>query len=720
MDTKDVREEIDALLEKANELRYADSRKTIEVSKKAASLCSKIGYTLGEKVANLYMSYAYNQMGDNEKSLNLIFNSLNYFIEEGFYDLEWMSYNILGIIFFNLGDIERSMDFYQKARTVATKIYKKKIYHKDFTSKTAMVMTLNNIAENYKALKEYRKALSCCKEAHNIDKQFEYRLTKGMTLLSLGEIYYVLGEYDNANNLSYKALEYLEKYNCFIGKADTYKLMALTSWKKGDYKKADEYFLIAMDLNEKESVPAYKIDALISFYEYLKDRKKSVEALKVLKNACDLSLKHKIPEKVSEISILLSIFYGDLGDYKESYKYTKLHCEYEKNHTKTYYKNIINSLNIKKKMQDIEKENDKIAEKNKDLKTLVEKISIISELGQKITSTLNKDSIMYILYLSIRNFMNLSYFAIGLYDEDNSMLNYLGVIDNGKKKKKESLQIKDGSSFVGKCIKNREIIIINNASKEFENYIEEEYNSEFKLDNNIKLNSLIFCPLIVSTKVIGVITIQSEEKDAFTPYRVEMIKSLSSYAAIAINNAIKSAELENLNQVLLSLSEKDKLTDIANRRKFDDYMNSIWDISIKQQESIALILIDIDYFKEYNDNYGHLEGDKCIAAVANALANMNDREYFVARYGGDEFVIVLRNCTIEEAISFGESIKNKVSEQNIVHEFSKISDRVTLSIGVTSIIPNKSIAINEVIRKADDALYITKKRGRNNVSACEF
>ncbi|MDS0525286.1 GGDEF domain-containing protein [Clostridium sp. SHJSY1] len=719
MDTKDVRKEIDALLEKANELRYADSRKTIEVSKNAVNLCKRIGYILGEKVANLYMSYAYNQMGDNEKSLNLIFNSLNYFIEEGFYDLEWMSYNILGIIFFNLSDIERSMDFYQKARTVSVEIDMKKKYHKDFTSKTAIVMSLNNIAENYKALKEYRKALSYCKEAYNIDKQFEYSLTKGMAILSLGEIYYVLGEYDKANKFSHKALECLEKYHCFIGKADTYKLMALTSWKKGDYKKADEYFLIAMDLNEKESVPAYKIDALISFYEYLKDREKSVEALKVLKNACDLSIRHKIPEKVTEISILLAIFYGDLGDYKQSYKYTKLHCEYEKNHNKSYYKNIINSLNIKKKMQDIEKENDKIAEKNKDLKTLVEKISIISELGQKITSTLNKDSIMYILYLSIRNFMDLSYFAIGLYDEENSMLNYLGVIDNGKKKKKESLQIKDESSYAGKCIRNREILIINNSNKEVTNYMEEVQDNQLKLDNN-KLNSFIFCPLIVSTKVIGVITIQSKEKNAFTPYRVEMIKSLSSYAAIAINNAIKSAELENLNQVLLSLSEKDKLTDIANRRKFDDYMNNIWDISIKKQESIALILIDIDYFKEYNDNYGHLEGDKCIAAVANTLANLNNREYFVARYGGDEFVIILRNCTIEEAIKFGENIKNKISERNIIHEFSKISDRVTLSIGVTSIIPNKNIAINEVIRKADDALYITKKRGRNNVSACEF
>jgi diguanylate cyclase (GGDEF)-like protein len=206
------------------------------------------------------------------------------------------------------------------------------------------------------------------------------------------------------------------------------------------------------------------------------------------------------------------------------------------------------------------------------------------------------------------------------------------------------------------------------------------------------------------------------EMDAFTPYHVEMVKSLSAYAAIAINNAIKSMELKKLNELLLSLSEKDKLTGIANRRKFDDYMDHVWSTSIEDRSSLALLIIDIDYFKEYNDNLGHLEGDKCIASVAKALENMNIKSHFIARYGGDEFMVILEKCSIDEAVRLAENIKTIIAELNIPHEFSKVSDRITLSIGATAVIPNENMTIKDFIREADKALYSAKKSGRNQVA----
>ncbi|OOM79654.1 phytochrome-like protein cph2 [Clostridium puniceum] len=724
MNKDDIRKKIDLLLKESNELRYKDSKRAIEISNHAFNLCQDIDYILGEKVANLYKAHCYYNIGENDKVLPLVLDSLQYSVKEGFCDLEWMAYNLLGIVFFHLGDIERSMDFYDKAQVVAKEIDLGKIYHIDVTSQKSMVLTLNNIAENYKLLKQYREALNYCETVYNIDTQFDYSLTRGLILLSLGEIYYLLGDYENANCLSYKALQYLNKYNYNIAKADTYKLMALISWKKGIYKNADKYFHISMKLNDIESVPNYKVDALISYSEYLKEQERTTEALKVLTNACDLSIQYNLPEKVSKISLMLSIFYGQLGEYKNAFEYTKLHHEYEEEYNKLYYKNIVNSLNIKRKMQEIEKENNAIIEKNKTLQIqrealqiLVEKISIISKLGQKITATLDKDALMENLYSSIKSFMNLSYFAIALYDEENSMINYIYVMDREKKIKQESLSINGDQTFAEKCIKNRELIVINNTHKEFTQYIDQKtYDYLIKLDNNAELNSLIFCPLIVNTKVIGIITIQSEEKDAFTPYHIEMVKSLSSYAAIAINNTLKSMELERLNEVLVSLAEKDKLTGIANRRRFDNYIDYIWYYSIQKGNSIALMIIDIDYFKEYNDNFGHLEGDKCITTIANALDNLNNKQYFVARYGGDEFMVVLPKYSIGDAVKLGEEIETKMEELNISHKFSKVSDRVTLSIGVASVIPDENITIKELITKADNALYIAKKQGRNQVA----
>jgi len=375
-------------------------------------------------------------------------------------------------------------------------------------------------------------------------------------------------------------------------------------------------------------------------------------------------------------------------------------------------------------MQEIEKVNNEIVENNKNLKLeskslqmIVEKISIISELVLKITSTLDENLIVDILYSSIKNFMDLSYFCIGIYDESNFIINYLDIISNGQKEKKSSISINNNPSFAANCIKNCQLIIVNDITKAFPNFIDKKtYKTELDLEINTKLNSLMFCPLLVNNKIIGIMTIQSKEKNAFTPYHIEMIKALSAYAAIAINNAKKSRELEKLNQILLSLSEKDSLTGIANRRKFDNYINNVWNICIEEKTSVALLLIDIDYFKEYNDNLGHLEGDKCLINVARTLANLNSRKYFVARYGGDGFVIILLKCSIDSAIKFGENIKNEMVKLDIPHKFSKTSDWVTVSIGVSLVIPSYDIAINELVRKADGALYIAKRNGRNQVS----
>ena len=115
MNDLSIREKISVLLEKASSLKYSEPQQTIKFSKKALLLSEKIGYTFGEKVAQSYMAYSYHSIGNDEKALDLIYISLDYFIKEGFCDLIWWGYNLLGIIFHELNDIEKSMDFFDKA-----------------------------------------------------------------------------------------------------------------------------------------------------------------------------------------------------------------------------------------------------------------------------------------------------------------------------------------------------------------------------------------------------------------------------------------------------------------------------------------------------------------------------------------------------------------------------------------------------------------------------
>jgi len=162
-------------------------------------------------------------------------------------------------------------------------------------------------------------------------------------------------------------------------------------------------------------------------------------------------------------------------------------------------------------------------------------------------------------------------------------------------------------------------------------------------------------------------------------------------------------------------SEIDSLTGIPNRRKFSQVLNIVWNHSMKHSNSLSLIMIDIDFFKEFNDNYGHPEGDKCLIAIAKLLTNLLEKQYLLSRYGGDEFIAVLPQTTLSDAIAFAETMRQAVMDAKICHNHSSICDYVTITLGVASIIPVNDSDMNDFIKQVDDALYDAKRKGRNKV-----
>ncbi len=172
--------------------------------------------------------------------------------------------------------------------------------------------------------------------------------------------------------------------------------------------------------------------------------------------------------------------------------------------------------------------------------------------------------------------------------------------------------------------------------------------------------------------------------------------------------------LQEANQKLELLANLDVLTQIANRRRFNDYLAQEWQQHQREQNSLALILIDIDYFKRYNDCYGHQGGDDCLIRVAQAIAKVPRRPTdLVARYGGEEFAVILRNTDIEGALIVANGIQTAIAELAISHENSEVSDLITLSIGIASMTPSIETSIEDLIMYADQSLYEAKKQGRN-------
>jgi diguanylate cyclase (GGDEF)-like protein len=169
-------------------------------------------------------------------------------------------------------------------------------------------------------------------------------------------------------------------------------------------------------------------------------------------------------------------------------------------------------------------------------------------------------------------------------------------------------------------------------------------------------------------------------------------------------------------QKVLELSRLDSLTNIPNRRTFDEALESHWSKAIRYGIPISLAIIDIDYFKLINDTYGHQKGDECLIKLASLLKNYNNNSNnIVARYGGEEFVVLLADCDNKDALSIVESIQNDIKELNIENKKSTVQKYMTASVGLATMIPTRSISSKELIAKADNFLYIAKINGRDQI-----
>lgn len=175
-------------------------------------------------------------------------------------------------------------------------------------------------------------------------------------------------------------------------------------------------------------------------------------------------------------------------------------------------------------------------------------------------------------------------------------------------------------------------------------------------------------------------------------------------------------ELEAANRALQRLASVDGLTQIANRRCFDKTLQSEWQRMARNQEPISLILLDLDFFKLYNDHYGHQGGDECLKKVAAILdRNAQRGGDLSARYGGEEFAVILSQTDAQGAMRVAESIRSDLKAQAIPHAFSKVNQCVSASIGIASTVPNPGLSVEWLIGEADRSLYQAKLEGRDRI-----
>ena len=256
--------------------------------------------------------------------------------------------------------------------------------------------------------------------------------------------------------------------------------------------------------------------------------------------------------------------------------------------------------------------------------------------------------------------------------------------------------------------------LIDLEKKRIDELIRQASYSMQKMDEKINTGMWVMLGLALPFSIMVILRIRHIQDDLRESHqRLENIN-------VDLEKKIKdrTRELSRLNQLLRDASGHDELTGLYNRRKFNEFIELEFERTKRVDTCFSLLLIDIDCFKQYNDNYGHQLGDQCLVSVAEAMSACLPRSIdFIARYGGEEFVVVLPSTSQEGAKRVAEHLRKTIANLKIPHDYSVAGDFVTISQGIAVFNAGDRQSINDVIGKADQCLYQAKSNGRNRIES---
>ncbi len=262
-----------------------------------------------------------------------------------------------------------------------------------------------------------------------------------------------------------------------------------------------------------------------------------------------------------------------------------------------------------------------------------------------------------------------------------------------------------GAGVVGRAIRTGEPQLVLEASEDPE---------FFALDGQVTCEYVV--PLRLHGRTLGALNIETDDRATLAPENLALFRTLAEQIAGPIELAIVHRQLQAANRELAALARRDALTGVANRLQFDETLESEWRRARRSRQPLALVIVDVDHFKAYNDACGHPAGDACLAAVAETLRKSAHRAGdLVARYGGEEFAVILPGLEASRALERAEAMRRAVELCGLPHPTSPTAAVVTVSCGVAARLPQRQETARALVQEVDEALYRAKGAGRNRV-----
>lgn len=627
-----------------------------------------------------------------EKALECYREIIKIEFEQDYVDISPLAYNNIGLMYLNLKSYKNAVKYLYKAIELEEKNLGNEKSHRtrlnSFRLHQVIVLSRMGYHGDAQTLFEV------------IDKENLEGLSpevRYFKVIAEMNYYFYQGKFDQAKQVFESGLATLGKTRRTWKKAFISEFIELSKEMKLNFA----FYLDALLMSEKiEKDGAQNIDTTI--YDSLRKYYKQIGNQKLYEFYSEKYL--KVLEKRDEY------------DYKAKLSSLDL------------VENLIEESKVVSKMKSMNQELKMVADEalqhKKELQKLNKRLNLISDLGKEMTSSLDLTKVIELISKNVYENIPVDTFVIMLAEPEENRLRSLAYYEKKVLQDGFELSFDNPDSISVHCYKTGELIISDNINED-ERFI--KYKQIYIGENDMK--SVVYMPLKVGETMVGVCSVQSKVAGMYQKNYVDFLTMFAPYLSIAINNAAYSAKLEEAiqsqlkvqaklkkaNTLLEQLSSLDGLTRINNRRDFEKKILKLIGTAVSKKTSVAVVMVDIDNFKKFNDTYGHLEGDEALKKVAKVIRTvLEDSGGIAARFGGEEFVGAAAGLGEEEMTEVGRKICAGVYELNIPNEKTE-EKRLTVSVGIAFAEAKRSVDKSSLMKEADDALYRAKKSGKNQV-----
>ncbi len=695
----------------------SEPKQALIFSEQALNLSVDIGFQEGIADSSLNIGWCYNYLSQYDLSLNYLLKVLDLYRLQGDSNGEMRTMNAIGVVYHNLSEFAVALDYYTMGLHISL----------ETGNRERELAALNNIGEVSLDLNHHEEAIGYFERALQIAEEIQDIEKTGNVLANIGFAYWKSNKPEKALEALHNALQKVRKANDRITEAKCLTGIGLIYEKTMRWKEAESYHTKSISLCDATGNKIGKIEAMQNLGQLYLEQHLFEKALPWYEEVLKLSECIKSKRYIHESCEALARIHEEKGKFEKALAYFKRHYVVEREvHTELAMKKL-GSMAVQYEVESSKKEaeiyrlrNVELREKTHALEESNRQIIAISQIGQKITAFLDLEKVMNTVHAYINDIMDASVFGIALVNHHTEEIEYKLFIENGKRMPPISSPLHAANSFGAWCVRNKKHIFVNDVKTELHLYLGPGQSPVL----GERAESLMYLPLSVEEKIIGLLTVQSFKKHAYTEQHLNILSALASYIAIALENSLIHIKVNQLNQMILEekqaleeayhkithMAHHDNLTGLPNRRMLAEIVGQAIAVSLRQQEVIAFLYLDLDDFKPINDQYGHDAGDAMLKAVAKRLKGVLRSSDAIARIGGDEFVALLH------------VVKNRASVDTVV---GKIIDKigqpvqwhgkeysVSVSIGI-ALCPQDDVTFEGLMKKADIAMYAAKRAKKN-------